>query len=102
MRRRARGLPEVEEVEALVLAVGVARRILEPEEQRGRSAELRGEGADERDRAAAADRHGLAVEAQAQRAPHGVERGPDRLRAPARRRALELRLDAHAARRVRF
>src|ERR1700754_4323279 len=60
MRRCARRAAEVGEVEALVLAVGVAGRILQPEQQRRHTGELVDERTDERDAAAAADRHRLA------------------------------------------
>src|SRR5262245_63842804 len=64
VRGGARGGAEVGEVEALVLAVGVAGRVLEAEEQRRDSAHHLREGADEGDGAAAADLDGLAAEAR--------------------------------------
>src|SRR5258705_4838927 len=84
--RAMRRLAEVREVEALVLPVGVARRILESEQQRGHAAEHLDERTDERDRAAAADQDRVAAVARAQRAARGVERGPGGGGLPARHR----------------
>ena len=67
MRRGARGAAEVAEVEALVLAVRVAGRILEPEQQGRRASEHLAEGPDERDRGAAADLDGGAAVAGGER-----------------------------------
>src|SRR5262245_59951207 len=80
VRRRARRGAEVVEVEALVLAVRVAGRVLEAEEQRRDPAHHLGERTDEGDRSAAADLDGLAPEARPERAVRRREGGARRAR----------------------
>src|SRR3990172_11354290 len=75
VRRRARSGAEVAEVEALVLAVRVAGRVLEAEEQRRDPAHHLGEGTDEGDGATAAHLHDSTTEAGGERAGRGREGG---------------------------
>src|SRR4029453_5188550 len=93
MCRAMRGLAEIGEVEALVLPVGIAGRVFEPQEQRRNAAEHLDERTHERDRTAAAHLHRIAPVARAQCTARGVERGtlrascPGATRTPIRARA---------------
>ena len=73
----AAGRLEVGEVERLVLRVGVARGILEPDQEGGRAAERLRERPDEGDAAARADLDGRAPVAGPERALRRVERRTD-------------------------
>src|SRR5215212_1753508 len=71
--RRADAALPVAEVQALVLRMRVARRVLDAHQQQRRAFERRRERADEADRAAGADHLRLASVAARERAPRSVE-----------------------------
>ena len=89
--RRPHALHPVAEVQALVLRVRVALRILDAHQQARRAAQQVGERAHEADRAAGADHRGLLAEAGLERAARGVERGALGVGRPPGRRAVERR-----------
>src|SRR6266545_4802279 len=92
-------LPEVAEVEALVLGMRVARGVLDPGEQAGRAAEQIGEGLHEPDRSARPDHRRLFLEAGLEGAAGRLEGGSVGVGRPPGRGPVDGRADVHAVRR---
>ncbi len=100
MRGCAPRLPEVIEIEALVLSVSVAGRILETEQLCWRAAEHLREGPHERDRTTAANHRGLAAKSKTKGSLRCIEGGAHRFRTPPRNRGLAPGLHGHAPWRI--
>src|SRR5688572_23188673 len=75
VNRRLHALHQVAEVEALVLRVRVAQRVLDPHEEAGRATEQVRERLHEADGAPRPDHRRLPAESGLERAPRGVEGG---------------------------
>src|SRR2546426_3410493 len=91
----AHGALEIDQRQALVLAVGIGVRVLHSDQQCGSAAEGLGEGADEGDASAAADEDRLLAIAGAERSPGLLEDRTGRVGHPpgVRQQGPDLRFD---------
>src|SRR5262249_47343894 len=82
VRQRGRQLREIFGVQALIGSVGVAGWVLDPEQESRRAAEQLGQGTNEPNRAAAANRDWLGAEALLESLAGSLERRPVRVGHP--------------------